>query len=217
MQPANLSSIKIDVSPGLAGWLRQHRISLAFSSQQLGAVFLVGINPQDQTLVIERTPAMRATGLWCDQQRLLVASRRQLIRFENVLEQGEIEAGYDRKFISRTTHTTGDLRIHDINVLGDGRIVFVNTLYSCLATVSPTHSFKPLWAPPFISRLTPEDRCHLNGLAMRDGVPTHVTAVSQSDTLAGWRRTREKGGTLVDVQRNVIVSSNLAVPHSPVG
>jgi len=33
------------------------------------------------------------------------------------------------------------------------------------------HSFKPLWKPRFISKLAPEDRCRLNGLAMKDGAP----------------------------------------------
>jgi hypothetical protein len=33
-------------------------------------------------------------------------------------------------------HTTGDLDIHDIAVDGDRRVIFVNTLFSCLATVS---------------------------------------------------------------------------------
>ena len=35
--------------------------------------------------------------------------------------------------------------------------------YSCLATFDPVHSFEPLWQPRFISKLAPEDRCHLNG------------------------------------------------------
>ena len=38
-----------------------------------------------------------------------------------------------------------------------------------VAEVSDAHNFVPLWRPPFISRLAPEDRCHLNGLAMEDG------------------------------------------------
>ena len=73
---------------------------------------------------------------------------------------------------------------------GDGRIVFVNTLYSCLATLSERHSFKPIWRPPFISRLAAEDRCHLNGLAMRGGAPAFVTATSRSDAVNGWRARR---------------------------
>lgn len=44
-----------------------------------------------------------------------------------------------------------------------------------------------IWKPPFISRLTPEDRCHLNDLVMRDGKPAYVTIMSQSDPFDGGR------------------------------
>ena len=81
----------------------------------------------------------------------------------------------------------------------DGRPVFVNTLFSCLATVSDGHSFKPLWRPPFISKLAPEDRCHLNGLAMEDGKPRYVTLVADSDVADGWRDRRADGGMVIDV------------------
>jgi len=40
-------------------------------------------------------------------------------------------------------------------VLSDGTPLFVNTMYSCLATVSPGSRFKPIWRR-LISRLAPE-------------------------------------------------------------
>lgn len=57
-----------------------------------------------------------------------------------------------------------------------GRLLFINTTFSCLATLQTGFSFKPLWRPPFISKPVAEDRCHLNGLAMRGGQPTYATA-----------------------------------------
>jgi uncharacterized protein (TIGR03032 family) len=81
--------------------------------------------------------------------------------------------------------------------------------------LSETHSFKPLWRPPFISKLAAEDRCHLNGLAMRDGRAACVTAVSQSDVVDGWRDHRTGGGVVIDVQSNEIVARGLSMPHSP--
>jgi uncharacterized protein (TIGR03032 family) len=91
----------------------------------------------------------------------------------------------------------------------------VATLFGCLATVSDTHSLVPLWKPPFLSRLAAEDRCHLNGLAMQDGKPRYVTAVSTSDVADGWREHRPDGGCVVDVQSNEIVLEGLSMPHSP--
>jgi uncharacterized protein (TIGR03032 family) len=98
---------------------------------------------------------------------------------------------------------------------GGGRLVFVNTKYSCLATLSDRHSFKPLWKPSFISKLAPEDRCHLNGLAMQNGRPRYVTAVSRSDVVDGWRERRGEGGVLIDVADDSIVTDELSMPHSP--
>ncbi len=81
--------------------------------------------------------------------------------------------------------------------------------------MSPTHSFTPVWLPPFISGLAAEDRCHLNGLAMRDGKPAFATAVSTSDTLDGWRDHRRDGGVVIDIASNRIVAHGLSMPHSP--
>ena len=85
----------------------------------------------------------------------------------------------------------------------------------CLAALSEAHSFKPLWQPAFISKLAAEDRCHLNGLAMRDGQPAYVTAVGCSDVADGWREHRADGGVVIDVNTNEIVCSGLSMPHSP--
>ncbi|MCB1743348.1 MAG: TIGR03032 family protein, partial [Gammaproteobacteria bacterium] len=123
--------------------------------------------------------------------------------------------GYDRVYVPRIAHTTGDVDIHDIAPDATGRVVFVNTLFSCLATVSERHSFEVLWRPGFISKLAAEDRCHLNGLAMAQGVPRYVTAVGRSDVADGWREHRAEGGVLIDVHSNDIVLDGLSMPHSP--
>jgi uncharacterized protein (TIGR03032 family) len=75
----------------------------------------------------------------------------------------------DRHYLPRVAHTTGNLDIQDIVDVENGVIVFANTLFSCLATLHNVDAFKPVWVPPFISKLGAEDRCHLNGIAMRDG------------------------------------------------
>lgn len=122
---------------------------------------------------------------------------------------------YDACYVPRLTYTTGVLDAHDVGLLANGEIIFVNTLYNCLATTSPRDSFTPLWKPPFISQIIQEDRCHLNGLAMDKGMPRYVTAVSASNTIDGWRDRRLGGGIVIDVQSNEIVCSGLSMPHSP--
>jgi uncharacterized protein (TIGR03032 family) len=158
-------------------------------------------------------------GLWTDGQTLWTSARFMLWRFVNALRPGETTpGGADRKFVPREGRVTGRIDMHDIAIgdVGGARgPIFVNTLFGCLATVSETASFRPLWQPKFLSALVPEDRCHLNGLAM-DGVrPAFVTAIGRSDVADGWRDHRRGGGVVVDVASNEIVASGLSMPHSP--
>jgi uncharacterized protein (TIGR03032 family) len=207
--------VKISCTRGLASWLLRNNVSIAFSSYQTGRLYLVGVDKQERVSFHERYFA-RAMGLWADPQHILVATLFQLWRLENVLTPGQrTNEGADHHYVPRVAHTTGDLDIHDVAVMADGRIVFVNTSYSCLALLSPTHSFRVLWKPPFISKLAPEDRCHLNGLAMRDGKPAYVTAVCRSDVVNGWRDRRAEGGCIIDVTSDTIISERLSMPHSP--
>jgi DNA-binding CsgD family transcriptional regulator len=87
-----------------------------------------------------------------------------------------------------------------MSIDADGRLVFVNTMFGCLATLSERANFKPLWRPPFLSALVPEDRCHLNGLAMRGGRPAYVTVVSRSDVVDGWRDKRRENFSLDELR-----------------
>lgn len=73
----------------------------------------------------------------------------------------------------------------------------------------------PRWKPPFISALASEDRCHLNGLALVDGVPRYVTVLGQTDTPGGWRPAKASGGCLLEVPSGRVVASGFAMPHSP--
>lgn len=208
-QPVNISCTR-----GLADWLQRNNVSIAFTSYQTGRLYLVGVDANKRVSFHERHLA-RAMGLWADPQRLVVSTLFQVWRFENVLAPNQPLDAPDRHYVPRVAHTTSDLDIHDIGVMSDGRIVFVNSLFSCLATLSPTHAFRVYWKPPFISKLAAEDRCHLNGLAMKDGAPAYVTATSRSDVVTGWRNRRAEGGCIVDVASNAIVTEKLSMPHSP--
>ena len=212
--PAVGLDTRIDCTRTFADWLSRHNLSLGFTSYQSGRLYLVGVDDQHRLSFHERYLA-RAMGLWGDSQRLLVSTLFQIWRFENIVPAGQTLDGCDRHYVPRHAHTTGDLDVHDVSVMSDGRIVFVNTLFSCLATLSVTHSFKVYWTPPFISQLAAEDRCHLNGMAMKNGVPSHVTAVSRSDVVNGWRDRRAQGGCLIEIANNQVVTEKLSMPHSP--
>jgi uncharacterized protein (TIGR03032 family) len=176
---------------------------------------LIGVLPGGRLSVYQRN-FVRAMGLCASRERIYLSAIAQVWRLENVLKDGQIaNKQFDRLYVPRNAQTTGDLDIHEIAVDRDGNVVFVNTKYSCLANLDAVNSFRPLWKPSFISKLAPEDRCHLNGLAMQDGKPKYVTAVSRADVIDGWRERREQGGIIIDVETDRIVTEDLSMPHSP--
>lgn len=195
-------------------WLAEQRVSLAFTTYQAGKVFFIGLQPNGRLSIFERT-LNRCMGMVAAGNSLYISTLYQLWRFENTLEPGQVAEGYDRIYLPQVGYVTGDLDIHDVAVDREGRLIFVNTLFGCLATTSEDYSFVPLWKPPFLSKLGAEDRCHLNGLAMRDGEPAYVTAVSESDVADGWRDRRVDGGCVVDVAVDEVVLRGLSMPHSP--
>ncbi len=221
-------ALQIQASRHFTAWLAEAGIGLAFTTYQSGKLFLLGLQPDGRLAVFERT-FNRAMGLAVHEsarggRQLYLSTLFQLWRFDDILNPGQTHQGHDRLYVPRLAWTTGDLDIHDVAMLapdgpgptpGEPTPVFVNTLFSCLATPDTASSFRPLWQPPFISRLAAEDRCHLNGLAMASGRPAFVTAVARSDTADGWRDHRAKGGIVIDVATGETVATNLAMPHSP--
>lgn len=201
------------VSRNFPAWLEEVGASLAISTYELGSLVLVGVRDHHAALWERRIA--RCMGIAATPERLWVGTMVQLWCFTDCLEPGREEQGLDRLYYPRTAHMTGDIDIHDVALDGDGRPVFVNTLYSCLARPSDRWSFEPIWKPSFISRLAAEDRCHLNGLAMRDGQPGYVTCVARSDMAGGWRDFKADGGLVIDVPSGEVVCSGLSMPHSP--
>lgn len=216
-KPKDLTQLKVEksCSRGLSGWLGQNRLSLAITSYQSGRIYLVGSDKQGRVSFFERI-FERAMGVVGNAQRIYLGGLYQLWRFENILRPNEVIHGqFDKCYVPRNAQTIGDVDIHELGIRKNGKVVFVNTKYSCLAELSPTHSFKAIWKPKFISKLAPEDRCHLNGLAMVDGEPRYVTAVCKSDSVDGWRERRRDGGVVIDAQTDEIVCEGLSMPHSP--
>jgi len=214
--------LEIVGSRNFTAWLREQKASLAFTTYQTGKLFLLGVKPEGKLSVFERT-FERCMGLTVspDAKTLWMSSVYQLWRFENALPDGAVApGGYDRLYVPQLAYTTGDVDAHDIglppSIMGDQPApIFVNTLFSCLAAASVSHSFRVVWKPPFITKLAAEDRCHLNGLAMRNDVPAFVTAVSTSDVHEGWREKRRDGGVVIDVASHELVARGLSMPHSP--
>lgn len=206
--------LRLVPSRRFAHWLAGSGASLAFTTYQAGKLFFLGTGPDGQLSVFERTFA-RAMGLAHSANTLWLGSLYQLWRFENFLEPGQSQDGHDAVFVPLEGRTTGDVDIHDIGLDAQGEPVFVVTRFNCLARLDRRCSFRPVWMPPFIDRVAGEDRCHLNGLAMRDGVPAFASAVARSNLAEAWRDQRHGGGIVMDVASGEIVAAGLSMPHSP--
>ncbi len=212
--PTAQPRLEVTGSRHFDSWMAEINASLVFTTYQTGKLFFIGMQDNGRLSIFERT-IERVMGMHATPERLWVSTIHQLWRFDNLLLPGQSYQGYDRLFAPRESRVTGDIDIHDMAVDADGRLVFVNTMFNCLATYDDHHSFRPLWRPPWITRLAPEDRCHLNGLAMRDGRPAYATAVSRSDVVDGWRDRRHDGGVVVNIASGEIVAEGLSMPHSP--
>lgn len=130
------------------------------------------------------------------------------------LEYPSAPGAYDAFFVPRSSHYTGPLDMHDLAWGADG-LYGVNTSFSCISQLSDKFSFESIWQPHFIDKLLPEDRCHLNGLALLDDKPKYITALGNTNQALAWKTDMLTGGILMDVPTNEIIIENLAVPHSP--
>jgi hypothetical protein len=138
-----MSAPKLEIagSRNFASWLREQRVSLAFTTYQTGKLFLIGLRPDGKLSIFERTfercmgLAVAARGTRNSETRTAESGKRrgneessnvgaqtlwmssiyQLWRFENALPAGQrTPEGYDRLYVPQLAYTTGDVDAHDI-------------------------------------------------------------------------------------------------------
>ncbi|MDI6911769.1 TIGR03032 family protein [Nocardioides sp.] len=207
-------------SASFPGVLEEAGCSLLVSTYQAGQLVAIGVHEGRPTFSFRRFD--QAMGIAVGSDRIAVGGKGQVWSLSDHSELAPriAPAGrHDRCWLPRTSIVTGSIQCHEVawGTTEDGRpdLWVVNTLFSCLAGLDPTYSFVPRWRPRFVSGLAAEDRCHLNGLAMRDGAPAFVTVMAQTDTAAGWRAVRNDSGAVLDVASGEPVTTGLAMPHSP--
>ncbi|WP_242719754.1 DUF4915 domain-containing protein [Microcoleus vaginatus] len=108
-------SLEITASRQFTSWLAEQNLSLAFTTYQAGKVFFIGLQPNGQLSVFERS-FERCMGLYAEGSTLYMSSLYQLWRFENALPQGEVHNGYDAVYVPQVGYITGDLDVHDVVV-----------------------------------------------------------------------------------------------------
>jgi uncharacterized protein (TIGR03032 family) len=210
-------AIACQADEGFQDWLSRAGGSIVVTTYQAGKVLMVGWNGQQVTMLLRQFTKPMGMAIWGD--RIALATQHEVVMFANAqpLARDYLErqpGRYDSLYLPRVAYYTGDLNIHDMS-FGQGNLWMVNTRFSCLASLSAEYNFVPEWRPAFISDLAPEDRCHLNGLAMVGDRPKYVTALGESDEVGGWRPQKATGGIVIDVESNEVIQRGLSMPHSP--
>lgn len=211
--PVTFESVHTSNLPAL---FDQAGISLVVSTYQAGKVIM--IRREGESLNTHFRHFEKPMGIAVDRRRVTIGGTKMVWYYKNVPElapKTEPVGRHDACYVPRQMHVTGDIDIHELAWDAADELWLVNTRFSCLCTLDPDHSFVPRWRPWFVSGLAPEDRCHLNGLAMAQGKPHYVTALGATDSRQGWRENKRSGGVLLDIEKNEVVLSGLCMPHSP--
>lgn len=208
---------ELQYPPQFAELLNNLQISLAISTYQAGKVVFLSPYDKDRMVQLPRTFA-QAMGMAVKDNSLAIAAKNSVEMLEysqNLATYYPQKPGvYDGIYFPRTTYHTSQLMLHDMAFIGD-KLVAVNTLFSALSTFDHKQSFTPFWQPPFISDLMPEDRCHMNGMAIENDQIKFLTALGTSNTVQGWREHKMDGGILMEYPSGKILLNGLAMPHSP--
>ena len=220
MNPSNqpLPPFSCIYSPNVPELLTQLGCTLAISTYQAGKVIF--ISPKDEEYLVQLPRTFnKAMGITLHGRKMAIATKDEVVVLANSPELAthypKNPNTYDGLFMPRATYYTGQIDIHDLDYGSDNSLYAVNTSFSCLIKIDDDYNFRPIWKPPFITSLASEDRCHLNGMAMKDGKPKYVSAFNQGDTFQSWRKVVTTDGIIMDVTTNEVVASNLAMPHSP--
>jgi len=210
-----MCEVRFEYTPEFPRVLESLGSTLLVSTYQAGKLLVIGVHAGQLTFAFhdfERVMGVAAAG-----GQLAVGTRRQVFFLRaahDFASRIEPVGTYDGCWLARTSLVTGSIHGHELAWGADGLWV-VNTMFSCLCTLSDDFNFVPRWRPPFVSTLIDQDRCHLNGLAMESGQPRYVTVLAESDEPAGWRPTKATSGCLIDVPSGETVVRGLSMPHSP--
>ena len=207
-------------SPTLPKLLWQLGCTLVFSTYQAGKVIFIRATSPEK-IEQHALDFPRPMGLAVSDQRIAVATRDEVIVLANTsteetqhVDSGVLIGAAGGTYAPERTYFSGEVDTHDLAWGRDG-LWAINTLLSSMALVDESSDFESQWRPPFVSDVVPEDRCHLNSMAMVDGQPEYVTAFGEVDSFEGWRENRVSGGILMDVPSGEIVLDGLPMPHSP--
>jgi len=219
MESKGLRPFSCSYTPNVPELLHSLNCTIALSTYQAGKLIFLSAKNNESLIQLPRTfNKPMGIALNASTDKLALASRDEVIVFKNSKELAwhypNSPNKYDALYLPRVSYKTGYLDLHDLE-FGVDNLYAVNTLFSCISIIDDEYNFTPYWQPKFITEMVSEDRCHLNGMAMKNGKPKYVSCFNRGNTLHSWRKNITEGGVILDVENNTVVAQNLAMPHSP--
>ncbi len=206
-------------SPNIPELLLGLKCSIAISTYQTGKVVIFSAKDENQLVQLPRT-FPKPMGMAKNGHRWAIATNDSVVVTGNAPGLAANYAPnpnvYDSLYIPRASYYTGPLDMHDIQFTANG-LLGVNTLFSNVSKINDSFSFDSFWQPSWITELKPEDRCHLNGLAVdpKSGKPKYISALGDGNEARSWKENMLSGGVLIDMESNEIALAGLPVPHTP--
>ncbi len=219
--PANAyAPFTCQYTPQIPELLLRLNCTISISTYQAGK--LIFLSPKDENSLVQlprHFDKLMGIAYDAENDKLALACKEEILILANSKQLAEhypkAPNTYDSMYMPRVTYHTGALDIHDLHFGNTGELFGVNTLFSNIVKFDSNYNFTPYWTPPFIDKLVSEDRCHLNGMAFKEGKPKYVTAFNQGNVMQSWRENITKTGVVMDIESNEVILDGLAMPHSP--
>jgi len=217
--PSGLAPFSCTYSPQVPEFLSKLGVSLAITTYQAGKIIFLSGKDSESLIQLPRTlDKPMGIALRDGDSEMAIACRNEIITFKDEPQLArtypKAPNRYDALYMPRSTFHVGPLDIHDLEWSDQG-LFGVNTLFSCIIKIDDQHNFIPVWQPPFITEMVSEDRCHLNGMTLENGLPKYVSMFNRGNSFQSWRPEVTTGGLIMDVTNNEVVVEGLPMPHSP--
>ncbi|WP_321468198.1 TIGR03032 family protein [Halarcobacter sp.] len=212
-------NIKSRFTQNIPDFLEKHGISIIFTSYSGGNLVIINSKDKKISQIIRRFEA--PTGIALNKNKLAVSNKSKI----NLFIQDEKLADtypsanreYEKLYYPIASYNVYNLDHHDLAFSND-TLLSVATRINAITQIDNNlfHNVTPIWKPEFISNLSLNDHCHLNGLAVDSmGIMRYTTAFTSLKDSDNWRTSNLSKGVLIDIQKNEIVYENLYMPHSP--
>ena len=196
-------------------WLASENVVLAVSSLDERGLALASLDDKKQpTFGLFDYPGVRAVAAAPDGS-LWLSQKLGLWRLENGARTGGFTADKREVYLPRLQHITGDLGITDLAVDGNGALLMCSGSLSIVGKACADASIEPVWKPPFLTKIDPENRCGLSGLGLYDAARHCVSLWSRSDQPDGWKKGYLESGVVMTIQDGSILCEGLSLPRSP--